>query len=1122
MADIWDGYADGCDLVGAWPDALPHLADRFRFAQVLVIGDADVDLPAGAEARRIDQCPGAPRGLVAGLDRTANTWWAVVSDGDATGCCWASQITEPLDSPLTAGQLAFTRCWPGALPIGRPPARFSPGDFVVVTGTDGYTWVVQKAEWMADAWRYTLRRDQALKEVVESSLLPAPDPDDLEAALRLPPRGAEDLSLRLTHVKLANTLTDVIYSRNASKTVYQPYQFRPLLRLLRSPVPRLLLADEVGLGKTIEAGLIWTELDHRVGVDKGLVVCPSTLTHKWADEFERRFDRELRILGRSDLDEMVERWSKDDDHPINAVVSLELLRSYRRLDELANIRPHFDLVVVDEAHYMRNSGRRSFLLGQMLGDWADVLLFLSATPVNLGDGDLFNLLSLMSEDLFPDRLVFSSQLEPNTVVNAAIRQLRPGSESSPRDVLRTLDRLHRSAHGDVVTRRPEYALVRRTLERDTALEPAEAARTRDLLGELNVLSSVVNRTRKADVPGKKIHRDARNVPVEWTPAELAAYREVYRWAVRKAREERIPLGFALQMPLRQAASCLPALRQLLHEKEELDQAEEDLDDLTVTVDDGDARHVDARELRRDLGHRLSALTVDTKLDRLLDVLADLRRAGARQVMIFSFFKRTLRYLERQLRDRGETVEVMNGDVKMPDRIDIMRRFRRGDFDVLLLSEVGSEGLDFEFCQAIVNYDLPWNPMRVEQRIGRLDRFGSPHEKIFVVNFHIPGTIETDIFERLYDRIGIFERSIGELEPILQEVVEELTSLAFDPSLSTADRERERRRIEEAFELRAKVLADIQDHEAEFAGVDHVPIEGLEREDDGEGRVITEFDLRRIVDHVLARTGARLRTAKGSEIHELIGDDDLAELVRRSEPRVGGSIYGLQRLQNLLRDGQPVLVTFRPERASREGVDLLGIRHPVVRAAIDSIEDRDLARFASVRLPGDAAQPGSYLVGFWLLEITGVRPRLEVRALGLDLGREEFSDTIGDRVLAAAAQGELRDGPVVDGEALIPAWRRLREQFTIRSDGFERAARESNEAVVDAQIVAQAQAFDLKIRRARQQLALGGGESIERLHRGRIRNLEGMKQDKLLELERCRALGASVTPVAAIAVEVGES
>src|SRR5262249_2313422 len=125
---------------------------------------------------------------------------------------------------------------------------------------------------------------------------------------------------------------------------------------------------------------------------------------------------------------------------------------------------------------------------------------------------------------------------------------------------------------------------------------------------------------------------------------------------------------------------------------------------------------------------------DSKLRKLLEFLADLREQGTRQVLMFSFFRRTLAYLAEQLRDAGYVCEVMQGQTPLRDRDTLMRQFRLGEIEILLCSEIGSEGLDFEFCNVVVNYDLPWNPMRLEQRIGRVDRFGQESPLVHIVNF----------------------------------------------------------------------------------------------------------------------------------------------------------------------------------------------------------------------------------------------------------------------------------------------------------------------------------------------------------------------------------------------------
>ena len=216
------------------------------------------------------------------------------------------------------------------------------------------------------------------------------------------PASLDEFRLLLAVTKLRQPLSDVVYALGATRTVFRPYQFKPLLKLLQTNSQRLLIADEVGLGKTIEAGLIWTELHQRAEIRRALVVCPAALTRKWRSEMKRRFDVDLEIITRSRVEEFAEELEAGNDPSLIATISLESLRSARVLEDLAALRPRFDLIIVDEAHYLRNRDTRSFALGELLADWSDVLLFLSATPLNLGTDDLFNLLNLLAEDEFPD------------------------------------------------------------------------------------------------------------------------------------------------------------------------------------------------------------------------------------------------------------------------------------------------------------------------------------------------------------------------------------------------------------------------------------------------------------------------------------------------------------------------------------------------------------------------------------------------------------------------------------------------------------------------------------------------------------------------------------------------
>jgi hypothetical protein len=289
-----------------------------------------------------------------------------------------------------------------------------------------------------------------------------------------------------------------------------------------------------------------------------------------------------------------------------------------------------------------------------------------------------------------------------------------------------------------------------------------------------------------------------------------------------------------------------------------------------------------------------------------------------------------------------TVRVMDGSVAMAEREQIMRDFRAGAFEVLLLSQVGAEGLDFEFCNVLVNYDMPWNPMEVEQRIGRLDRFGQTHEKIFIYNMRVPGTIETDIFGRLYDRIDLFHNSIGSLEPILRDA--DVVHGLLDPRLSPSERDAQIERLAVAAEARAQDLARLEQSRGVLAGIDSLLIDGLTADSVPQGRYIGPTEIATILGELLRRTDASMTTVDGHL--ELRGSRRLASLLTESPVRDGGSRHDRSRLAALLRDESPLPVTLSPAQASAS--DSTALLAPSTGTPGAARADRGVAGAAAVR------------------------------------------------------------------------------------------------------------------------------------------------------------------------------
>ncbi|WP_067793550.1 DEAD/DEAH box helicase [Actinomadura formosensis] len=1017
------------------------------------------------------------------------------------------------DSHLMRAFYTRTMEWEDATPFAGN-SKFSAGDMVRARDS-GLIGQVKGVSAVLGSYEYDVEIRGVVKQISEQLLTRVEgDPGDPAFWLTQPPADAAGIGLTLTWTKLRHPLTDTLYSFASSKTVFRTYQFKPVLKLLNGSSGRLLIADEVGLGKTIEAGLIWIELEQRLRLERVLIVTPASLTLKWQAEMTRRFDRAVEILSPAQLEAFADRIERGEDPPLKGIISLESLRTADSvLQRLTEVHPRFDLVIVDEAHSMRNRESKSHALGRLLADAADYLLLLSATPLNLGNDDLFNLMSLLDEQNFGDRLVFERQLEPNQVLNSVAQSLLDTGRRQPRKLLTELNSLHSTQFGAAITDRPDYGLLRELLGVERPLNHEEVARARRLLTDLNMLSGVLTRTRKAEVPNGKAVREPRAIEVDWTNEERAYYDALYAWYMRRAREMGTPPGFAMQMPLRLAASCIPASQRALHEKHP-DIFRQEIDDF----DDAGDEVLDGLEQLQSL---VTPVTRDTKYDRLLTELHRVRAAGLRQVMIFSFFRGTLAYLEERLSEHF-SVRVMHGLVSPSAREEIMKDFRAGKFDLLLLSEVGSEGLDFEFCNVLVNYDLPWNPMRVEQRIGRVDRFGQQHEKIFVYNIQVPGTIETDIFQRLYDRIGVFTGSVGALEPILRDEFGDIHKRILDPRLDAAGRNREVERISVALEQRTHDAEALRASEANLSGIDNLLIEGLNEDGPTNGRFIGRAEIRRLLDELFQRYGGRLRGPNRQGVFELIGSRELGTRLRHSQIDRDGSRHTLSKLVTLLYDSTPVPCAFEPAMAAREPMELLSARHPLVKLALEVLGEEDLAlpRFGSVTVPG--IQDGRrYLVKIDLAETSGLRPLVELWATAIDLETLEEDPAVGDLLLTALAEGTLGDGPSEPPASLRQAWQRAREQASARRMLTERSRIQENTALVEGRIRAREGSLDIQMRKTEDMTerlrADGRDHSIIRLHQGRIRNLREQRLHIRGELARHLNLGVTLSPVAAVLI-----
>ena len=654
------------------------------------------------------------------------------------------------------------------------------------------------------------------------------DPLDLLKRGRL--GDAADLRRAVTHARLTGRLADVIYSMDTTGTDFYAHQFKPIVKLMNSATRGILIADEVGLGKTIEAGLLWTELRTRFDFRRLLVLCPAMLREKWQRELRQRFGVTADVLDAGGTLDRLRQAAQDGPAASFAVVaSLQGLRPHkgwnegdpgqpggessrlaRFMDERNENDPLVDLCIIDEAHYLRNRETMTSVLGRLVRSISDFIVLLSATPIHLKSGDLYELLRLLDENTFQRQQSFDDILEANGAL-VRVRQLildsggRPDSETRA-GVEREL--LHAREHRLLAGSRQLAALISEQVWREDLMQPDVRARLAERLDRVNLLGHVVTRTRKRDVQERRVVRVVNALDVTLNEPERAFYDAVTNLVRRYCMQRGGHEGFLLTMPQRQMCSSMPAALQSWGQGGAADEDEDSED-----ADEHD------RPLRAELTARAAELgdlaalwRQDSKYQKLREQLRSLfRQEPSTKVVVFSYFRATLRYLHQRLDADGIRSITMHGG--HADKNEIMDEFRESpDLDVLLSSEVGSEGIDLQFARVVINYDLPWNPMRVEQRIGRIDRLGQPAEKIHVWNLFYQDTIDDRIYHRLFERLHVFEGALGGLETVLGDRIQELTQALFSERLTP---EEESRRIDQtALALENRQLEEVRlEHEA---------------------------------------------------------------------------------------------------------------------------------------------------------------------------------------------------------------------------------------------------------------------------------------------------------------------
>ncbi|WP_261883527.1 helicase-related protein [Vibrio pelagius] len=809
----------------------------------------------------------------------------------------------------------------------------------------------------------------------------------------------EELWASLSATSLSLPSNNSLYSLNSADIDFVPYQYRPAIKIIQAEQPRLLVADEVGVGKTIEAGLILKELSARTTIKSVLIICPKALVaeRKWELEMKRFGESFVPLDGKTlryclKETEVEGHWPESHTKAIlpfslfdSALLHGEDTKTKRNngLLEL-NTPPKFDLIIVDEAHNIRNRNTNLHQGVKFLCDNANAVVFLSATPVQLGSSDLYTLLNVLRPELIIDENSFHSMAVPNKYSNEAIHILREANDGWQENAIAQLKALSQTEWGRMFIREtPLFQEIYDTLSEPSVPDEARVSAI-GRLEELNTFSPLINRTRRRDI-GEFTVRKPETVSVEFTQEQRAVHDTLLDVVadILKVTHGHQNIRFMMTTIRRQAASCIhglaPLLNDLLSNKLAQLEIDESYDeDLTSQVSESEI------ELIEDKVGELLALcenlpSSDPKADVFIQLIREKLALTNRKVLIFTTFRHTINYLEAKLRASGLRFGVIHGGISDQERRGIRNRFSMESsdsesIDILLSSEVGCEGLDFQFCDCLFNYDLPWNPMKVEQRIGRIDRYGQQSEAVAIVNFVTPGTVDADIYERCLVRIGVFKNAIGGCEEILGEISSGIRSLAENLSLTRAEVQKQ---LSQLADNKIRLIAEnerLASQQSELFGLS-IPSESVGSEELSRFKqeLLSPPALKNLINIYLSNVLAENRAYISSNNEAILSLNAEQRKTLLREHHVDSSKLSVgQRewLSWLSGSSARLSVVFEPKYKNESNI-LVTLEHPLIQYATQALAPNEKIE-AYISLPCEKLPTGRYPFSIYQWNKKGIR------------------------------------------------------------------------------------------------------------------------------------------------------
>jgi len=853
----------------------------------------------------------------------------------------------------------------------------------------------------------------------------------------------------LSAFEINNPSSGSLYSLNSARIDFVPYQFRPALKLIKADEPRILIADSVGVGKTIEAGLIIKELEARSNLEKVMIICPKPLVseRKWEIEM-KRFDEEFEPLTGNMLRQIINDTERDGDWPVRynkTIVPYSILDNRvlngddsGRVDSVGlamlDPEPHFDLVIVDEAHHIRNGSDEkdkafAYKCVKYFCDRADAVVMLTATPLQTSDDDLFTLLNVLRPDIVMDKSTFNLMSQPNAYISKCVKTIRGNKDNWQIQAYEELNGVLRTQWGEnVIAEHPLFKSVLTRLEKEEITREERVQLITDV-ETLHSFNTMINRTRRKDIQDFCIRRTS-TIESSFTESQRELHNELLRFertALSMLHNVR-SVPFMISTIRRQAASCIfglaPHIRNIIERRfsqlSDFPEFETDscgLDDLTGYTLGNLAKKV--LELADNLPEE------DPKFDGMLEIIEKKQLEENNKIIIFSTFRHTLAYIKDKLKKAGYRVEQIDGSVKDDTRYNIRNRFRlpkedEKAFDILLFTEVGSEGLDYQFCNMMINYDLPWNPMRIEQRIGRIDRRGQISEAVNIYNLITSDTVDADIYERCLRRIGVFEKSIGECEEILGAIGNQIEQIVLDSNLTEDERRIKLEQMADNEVRKIQELSRLEDEEKELFGFDLSNKSIAKEIQDAESPWLSQTSLLSLVNVYL---NARLGDGKyilGESVAKTLRLSVSAreKLLEDCQKLDGASNALRKKWERYLKGNVPIQsITFDSEYASQErNVFFITTTHPLVKQA---------AAYFSVNSPiyiglnysSDDIKTGEYAFSIYAWNYVGERSKFRLVAVAED---DNVSKTFVDILLGGSTAK-------VENEDFVSRWETLEEK-----------------------------------------------------------------------------------------------